>query len=561
MRLLDLPVELHQNISSFLSQPDLYALSQACHDLYDVCYPILWEAISFIDQFPTIGIDRSVPASHAGPQLASPDICYACTISAPRPVSSGLIASKYRCYHSQFHSFQRFLEGLEEGEISLATSRLVKVLSIFDMRGTFTMTKLIARLARTKPRNALENVSSVQLFVTNSSPKPIDSVARFLRPTDKFYLIQDTMRNPMQLTKLISNKKAQFFYTLRWLDITIGTEDDMRFVNGVLQNMVNLEFLCVASGYNPGFHIDKATFAALTKLERFKVSGEVVTTLKSLQAASLLPVTKSIKFDLSLHDDTDATHWYQAQLEEALQHMNDQRFEHIESCSFLWSHMSSWNRVYISQYIPQVPVKYTFPNVTKLELWLAKYEQEKTLIRACPRLKQLLLKEISLESLEFVVKCHPQLKSLSFSMVTPEGDTELPEEYSHLSPSDRQHQLLYSPEKATMYTKLLLTTLQKFKYLEFLAIGYQEVTAGKLTGEDFYWRLRECIHLAQVALMIPTKGFYSARSKLLKTYKDDASGIMSFFTEGRYIYIGKLCYNALYLDVPNFKHSMEESLA
>lgn len=232
-----------------------------------------------------------------------------------------------------------------------------------------------------------------------------------------------------------------------------------------------------------------------------------------------------------------------------MKHMTNQKFEYIESCSFLWSHVGSWNQVYNSQ----VPVKYYFPNVTKLELWLAKYEQEKDLIRACPQLKQLLLKEISIQSLEFIQALHPQLTSLSFSMVTPEGTDQ--QQYQPTQHPQFKNKLL--PEKATKYTKLLLTTTQKFCNLEFLAIGYQEVTGGTLTGEDFYSCLQECRHLAQVALMIPTKGFYGARSKLYKAYKDDPSGIMTYLTEGRYIYIGKLCYNALYLDVPNFKHSIE----
>lgn len=559
MKLLDLPVELHQNISSFLPQQDLYALSQTCHALHDVCYPILWEAISFVDQFPTFGIDHAAPVSSMGPQLASPDICYACTISAPRQFTEGLIASRFRCYHSQYHSFRRFLDAIEDDTISDQTCLHVKVLALFDMRGTEAMAKLIARLARKKPRARLDNLKSVQLFVANSSPKPIDFMARFLRPTDKFYLLQDTMRNPMPLTRLISNKKSAFFYTLRWLDITVGLYDDMSFVNAVLQTMVNLEFLCVANGYNPEFHIDRATFAALTKLERIKVSGEIVTTIKSIHAADLLPVTKSIKFDLSLQDDT--THGYIAHLEEAMRHMETQEFEHIESCSFLWSHVGSWNQVCTSEF----PIKFVFPKVTKLELWQAKYEQERDLIRACPNLRQLMLKEISLQSLEYIQKCHPQLTSLSFSMVAPEGDggngngegNTKPYEDQDLHPRERQHRLLYSPEKATMYTRLLVTTIQKFRQLEFLAIGYQEVTGGMLAGQEFYTRLKDCGRLAQVALMIPTKGFYGARSKLYKTFKDDPTGIMAFFTEGRYIYVGKLCYNALYLDVPNFKHSME----
>ena len=556
MKLIDLPVELHQNISSFLNQPDLYALCLTCHGLLEICYPILWEAVSFVDQFPTFGIDPSSPASNNGPQLASPDICYACTISAPRRVTSKLIASKFRCYHSRHNSFKLFLESVENGTISRSTCALVKVISIFDVRGTEAMAKLIARLARSAPRMCLENVTNVQLFVANASPKPIDFMARFLRPFDKFYLIQDTVRNPMLLTRLIANKKPEFFYTLRWLDITVGPNDDIWFINSLLCKMVNLEFLYISNAQNPDFQITSQTFKSLTKLVRFKVSGEIVTTLKSFQASDLLPVTTSVKFDLSLQDDT--TNAYLQHLEETMKHMNNQNFAYIESCSFLWSHVGSWNQVYNSQ----VSVKFEFPNVTKLELWFAKYEQERDLIRACPRLRHLMLKEISIGTLEFIHKIHPNLTSLSFSMVTQEGgsgtqdQSQYSYQYPHHGPPHSQyaHRLLSTPETATKYTKLLLSTIQKFRNLEFLAIGYQEVTGGSLAGQDYYNCLKECHHLAQVALMIPTKGFYGARSKLYKAYKDDPSGIMAFLTEGRYIYIGKLCYNALYLDVPNFKH-------
>lgn len=549
MKLIDLPVELLQNISSFLSQADLYAVALTSYDLHEICYPILWEAISFIDQFPTFGIDPSLPHSN-GPQLASPDICYACTISAPRVVTSKLIASKYRCYHNRHNSFRLFLDALERGEISPETGKLVKVLSIFDVRGTEAMAKLIARLARSKPRQSLENVESVQLFVANSSLKPIDLMARFLRSTDRFYLIQDTVRNPIQLTRLMANKSPGFFETLRWVDITVCATDSMGVINNMLAKMVNLELLCISNSH-PEFRLDRETFACMTKLVRFKVAGEIVSTLKSFKASDLLQVTTSVKFDLSLHDDS--TQGYMGRLEEAIKHMNSQnfQFEHIQSCSFLWSHVGSWNQVFNSP----AAVNFLFPNVTKLELWLAKYEQEKDLIRACPRLKQLLLKEISLQSLDFILDTHPQLESLSFSMVTP----EVGEAPKHLIVEEGLETVgkLNSLEKGTKYVKLLLNTIQKFRRLEFLAIGYQEVTGSGLSGADLYSSLRRCSSLAQVALMIPTKGFYGARSKLYRAYKDDSSGIMAYFTEGRYIYIGKLCYNALYLDVPNFKHSME----
>lgn len=644
MKLIELPVELHQNVSSFLSQTDLYALARTCRQLHNVCYPILWEAISFIDQFPTFGIDPSAPYSN-GPQLASSDICYACTISAPRPVTITLIASKFRCYHNPRNSFRGFLDAIENNTIREPTCRLVKVISIFDVRGTDAMAKLIARLARHKPRSYLGNVTNVQLFVTNSSVKPIDLMARFLRPTDKFFLIQDTNRNPMQLTRLIANKTPGFFYTLRWLDISVGSEnsntnsnnhgnnnsisidnddeEDINFVNGLLEKMVNLEFLCISNRTNSGssrFKVAATTFAALTKLVRFKVSGEIVTTLNSFRASDLLPVTTSVKFDLSLQDDTTTA--YMAYLEECIKHMDDGGggssgsssgngsdnktngagtgtgkgkgnknhqflFQHIESCSFLWSHVGSWNQIYNSR----VSVKFWFPNVTKLELWLAKYEQEKDLIRACPKLKTLILKEISLQSLKFIQETHPQLTSLSFSMVTPESSDiaieQRQQQQKHMdgdggagggappvrTNNQRLHLLSSLAAAASQYTILLLTTIQQFRNLEFLAIGYQEVlqatststsggmgsnSSGTLTGEDFFKCLRECDKLAQVALMIPTKGFYSARSKLYRAYKADESGIMAFFTEGRYIYIGKLCYNALYLDVPNFKRSMAE---
>lgn len=538
MNLTQLPVEITENIASFLMQKDLLAFSRVCHEIYDITYRILWEAIAFIDQFPTVGLD----------QLDfTPDMCYACTISSPKPVTNLLIGTKFRCYHSVHSSFKCFLAQLANGEISSPTCQLVRVISIFDFRGTEAMTNQIKTLSQPDIRNCLVNVSNIQLFVANYAARPVNYLVRFLRTTDKFYLIQDTMRNPVRLTMLIKDKGTLFFQILRWLDVTISDDDYVDNFNSVLSSMINLESLYIGNACkisqnrnNGGFRLYRSTFAAMRHLERFRVSGEVVSTLMGIEAADLLPVTTSVKFDLSLQDDTTAE--YLQTLEVTTAYMKTQTFEHIRSCSFLWSHVGSWNQVYSSA----APVKLYFPRVTKLELWLARYQQERDLIESCPNLNQLILKEVSLQSIEFVQHACPQLRSLSFSMVNP----ELPSTAS------------------VAYTRKLLHALAGLDYLEYLAVGYQEVTAAELTGEQFLDCLSDCARLAQVAFMIPTKGFYGARRRLFEAFFQQPVGttdkagssdtgassrILEFVTEGRYIYIDKMSYNALYLDMSKLK--------